>query len=120
MTKIPNLPRCHLCNQYGTAKSPPTIPGQSSYTGHFDTIPDNGAVDAYMTALAKLEKYFLPKKNIDFEIYQFRKATPNHGEAIDQFATRLRTLAATCEFPDVRIAFQSDSAAMPYEKTCSR
>jgi len=45
----------------------------------FYTIPDNGADDAYAKALAKLDEYFLPKKNIDFEIYQFRKTTQNHG-----------------------------------------
>ena len=45
----------------------------------FDTIPNNGADDDYTTALEKLDEYFLPKKNIDFEIFQFRKATQNRG-----------------------------------------
>ena len=73
----------------------------------FDTIPNNGEDDDYETALAKLDEYFLPKKNIDFEIFQFRKATQNRGETIDQFATRLRKLAANCEFRNVDTEIKS-------------
>ena len=40
----------------------------------FDTIPENGADDDYATALATLDAYFLPKKSVDFEIFQFRQA----------------------------------------------
>eukprot|EP00795_Rhopilema_esculentum_P007975 gene7975-13874_t len=73
----------------------------------FDTIPNNGEDDDYETALEKLDEYFLPKKNIDFEIFQFRKATQNRGETIDQFATRLRKLAANCEFRNVDTEIKS-------------
>ena len=67
----------------------------------FDTIPNNGADDDYKTALDKLDAYFLPKKNIDYEIFQFRQAIQQSGETVDQYATRLRKLAAHCEFEKV-------------------
>ena len=44
--------------------------------------------------MAKLNAYFMPKKNVDYEIFQFRQAVQKPGEAVDQFTTRLRQLAA--------------------------
>ena len=38
----------------------------------FETFQDTG--DDYTTAKAKLNEYFLPKKNVDFEIFQFSQA----------------------------------------------
>ena len=71
----------------------------------FETIPDTG--DDYPTAMTKLTEYFSPKKNIDFEIFQFRQATQQKGETVAQFATRLRKLAAHCEFPDLNKELKS-------------
>ena len=65
----------------------------------FDTLEETG--DDYKTAIEKLDKYFTPKKNVDYEIFQFRQAKQNNGETTDQFATRLRKLAAHCEFDDL-------------------
>ena len=31
-------------------------------------------VDDYKTAIEKLDEYFTPKKNVDYEIFQFRQA----------------------------------------------
>ena len=67
----------------------------------FDTIPNNGADDDYKTALEKLDAYFLPKKNVDYEIFKFRQAIQHNGETVDQYVTRLRKLAANCEFEKV-------------------
>ena len=36
----------------------------------FETLSDTG--DDYKTAQEKLDVYFLPKKNVDYEIFQFR------------------------------------------------
>ena len=66
----------------------------------FDTLPDTGD-DYAAAAMAKLDGYFTPKKNVDFEVFQFRKAMQHSGETTDQFATRLRKLASTCEFANV-------------------
>ena len=38
----------------------------------FKTIPDTG--DDFNTALTKLNDYFSPKRNVDYEIFQFRQA----------------------------------------------
>ena len=65
----------------------------------FETFADTG--DDYKTALEKLDAYFLPKKNVDYEIFQFRQAVQQPSKTIDQFVTRLRQLAAHCEFQDV-------------------
>ena len=65
----------------------------------FDTFTDTGT--DYATAMTKLDTYFNPKKNVDFETFKFRQATQQEGETVDQFVTRLRKLAATCEFTDL-------------------
>lgn len=65
----------------------------------FETLEGTGK--DYKTAKEKLDEYFSPKKNVDYEIFQFRKATQQPNETVDQFVTRLRKLAATCEFHDV-------------------
>ena len=65
----------------------------------FDTLSDTG--DNYKTALAKLDEYFLPIKNIDYETFQFCQATQKSDETVDQFVTRLRKLADHCEFTDL-------------------
>ena len=65
----------------------------------FETFQDTG--DDYTTAKAKLNEYFLPKKNVDFEIFQFRQAIQQAGETVEQYATRLRKLAVYCEFNDI-------------------
>ena len=65
----------------------------------FDTIPEMG--DNFATAMEKLDNYFTTKKNVTYEIFQFRKAVQQSGEMVDQFATRLRKLASTCEFTDL-------------------
>ncbi len=65
----------------------------------FDTLPDTG--DDYGTAQTKLDEYFSPKKNVDYEIFQFRQAAQAPGKIVEQFTTTLLKLAANCEFHDV-------------------
>ncbi len=73
------------------------------YSTH--ALPDTG--DDYRTAQTKLDEYFSPKKNVDYEIFQFRQAAQAPGEAVEQFTTRLRKLAANCEFHDVNKEIKS-------------
>ncbi|XP_006820182.1 uncharacterized protein LOC102807880 [Saccoglossus kowalevskii] len=56
--------------------------------------------NAYKKLIKALEDYFLPKKNTEFEIYQFRRATQYDTESIDQFVTRLRKLINNCGIED--------------------
>ena len=65
----------------------------------FKTLPETG--EDYTTTQAKLDKYFSPKKNVDYQVFQFHQAVQQPGEAMDQFVTRLQKLAATCKFGDV-------------------
>ncbi len=66
----------------------------------FDTFTDAGGVDDYDTAKTKLDDYFKPLKNVEYEIFTFREARQEPGETIDQYCTRLKTLANTCEYTD--------------------
>ncbi|CAB4045303.1 Hypothetical predicted protein [Paramuricea clavata] len=67
----------------------------------FDTLADIGEDDDYDFAIAALDTYFSPKKHVDFEIFKFREAKQQPHETIDQFSTRLRKLAATCDFENM-------------------
>ena len=75
-----------------------------------DTLSNVG--DDYVTAMTKLNDYFSPTKNVDYEIFQFRKAMQQPGETTDQFATRLKKLAATCEFTNVDKEVKSTTISM--------
>ena len=55
----------------------------------------------FKTAKEALTEYFDPKKNVEYEIYKFRQTKQNTGETMDTYHSRLRRLAARCEFTDV-------------------
>ena len=64
----------------------------------FETlIPED---DTYEKALKALDEQFSVKKNVPFERSVFHQARQKSGESIEQFVTRLRKLAATCEYGD--------------------
>ena len=65
----------------------------------FDTLPETG--DDFAKAKEKLNAYFDPKQNVEYEIYKFRQAKQNIGEKMDAFHARLRQLASTCEFANM-------------------
>ena len=48
-----------------------------------------------------MNDYFLPKKNVEFEVYNFRIAHQNVDESIDEYYARLKQLAVNCEFGDM-------------------
>jgi len=45
-----------------------------------------------------LEAYFIPKKNIVYERYEFNTCTQQAEENIDSYVSRLRKLSSTCKF----------------------
>lgn len=61
----------------------------------------------YTQAVEKLSLHFNPQKNIEYETYSFRQAHQKTGETLDQFHTRLRQLADTCEFQDTNREIKS-------------
>jgi cell fate (sporulation/competence/biofilm development) regulator YlbF (YheA/YmcA/DUF963 family) len=62
---------------------------------NFDTLSETGEDNDYKTVIEKLDECFSPKKNVDYEIIQFRQAKQNSDESTDQFATRLRKLGCS-------------------------
>ena len=73
----------------------------------FETLANTGDTNDYTTALTKLDAYFSPKKNLDFEIFKFRTTVQTAGQTLDQYATCLRKLAATCDFPEINHEIKS-------------
>ena len=67
----------------------------------FGTLPDTGNDADFDKAKEKLNSYFKPKVNVDFEVIKFRECEQKEEESIDDFCTRLRELAANCLFQDV-------------------
>ena len=71
----------------------------------YDTFTDakKGGDDeaGYKTLIKSLSDHFEPKKHLDFEIFKFRSARQEANESMDSYCTRLRLMAATCEFGDV-------------------
>ena len=72
----------------------------------FKRIPDTGTGADYDIAKAKLKAHFDPQKNKRYEVYRFRQATQESNETLDQFHTRLRTMAKTCEFTDIEFEIE--------------
>ncbi|TKS65153.1 Retrovirus-related Pol polyprotein from transposon 17.6 [Collichthys lucidus] len=79
----------------------------------YDTLAAEG--DKYADTKQKLSGYFSPKKNIQYQVYIFRKATQEPGENLDGYHTRLRMLAKNfdadkiSELPQTHIKLNSSS-----------
>ena len=67
----------------------------------FRQLQDTGTEADYDTAKTKLQEYFEPQHNRRYAVYRFRQAKQEAHETLDQFHTRLRSLAQTCNFHDV-------------------
>ena len=65
----------------------------------FETLPQNG--DDFETAKEKLTEYFDHKKNVEYEIYNFRQTKQNHSELMNAYHSCLRQLVFTCEFAKI-------------------
>ena len=48
--------------------------------------------------LSKLEEYFKPKRNVIYEHYIFHTTQQEPSETISEYVTKLRRLAASCDF----------------------
>ena len=72
----------------------------------FRQIPETGDASDYDTAKNKLKAHFEPQQNRRYAVYCFRQAKQEENETLDQYHTRLRTLAKTCAFPDVEFEIE--------------
>ena len=72
----------------------------------FRQLPATGEAKDYKKAIEKLTEYFEPQQNKLYEVYKFHQAAQQSKETIDQFHTRLRSLAQSCEFTTDEMDFQ--------------
>ena len=54
--------------------------------------------DIYARSLETLNELYAPKVQVEYERFNFREATQLHDENLDQFVTRLKKMASTCDF----------------------
>ena len=52
----------------------------------------------YDNALAKLDDYFTPRKDVPWERLQFRRTVPLRNETVSNYVIRLKQAAKYCEF----------------------
>lgn len=95
----------NLFEIFSSLPNPPPLPVENanndnaSDDGEEAAEPAAAAVeDEYESAKRKLTMYFVPKKNLNFEIFNFRQSKQQSNESIDQFYARLLKLAAHCDF----------------------
>jgi hypothetical protein len=62
------------------------------------TLPDGDGDDAYAKTVSALNKYFKPQTNSAFERSILRRTAQLPNETIEQYITRLRQCAETCDF----------------------
>jgi curved DNA-binding protein CbpA len=67
----------------------------------YDTLTiDDKADDPYKEIVTALTKYFDPKSNLQYNIYQFPQLKQQSDETLDAYHTRLKEQAAVCKFND--------------------
>ena len=64
----------------------------------FETLPDPGEEEDFKEAREALTQYFIPRKNVSFEVFRFCNMKQHDDETIDEFHTRLQMGAKYCEF----------------------
>ena len=67
----------------------------------YESICD--AREEYNAVKDKLNKYFKPMKNTDFQIYNFMKMHQEENEPVDDYVTRLRAASKFCEFDNAEL-----------------
>ena len=62
----------------------------------FDTRSDTG--DNYESVIKSLHRYFMPKKNLIYERYNFLSVRQKSAKYIDAYVTRLRLPTKSCDY----------------------
>uniref|UniRef100_A0A6P7HDN6 Uncharacterized protein LOC114347367 n=1 Tax=Diabrotica virgifera virgifera TaxID=50390 RepID=A0A6P7HDN6_DIAVI len=57
-----------------------------------------GNSDEYADILTKLDKYFIPQRNVIFERYKFNSRVQRPGEPVENFITSLHAMAEHCNY----------------------
>ena len=66
----------------------------------FFTLDEGTGENNYLKAKDVLDKYFKPQANVPYERLCFREMSQLPSETVEQFVTRLRQKAQSCEFGD--------------------
>lgn len=74
----------------------------------FDTLPDNGNANDCDKAIEALDTYFNPAVNVPYERHMFRRMSQEESETIDQFVTRLKQKALSCDYGESSDKFIRD------------
>ena len=78
------------------------MPVQDIY--HTLTVADPGEEsDVYKETVKALDGYFTPQVNVPFERHVFRNMEQKSNESVEQYITRLREKATTCEFDEAKV-----------------
>ena len=67
----------------------------------FEALDSTGGSGSYNNTKATLSAHFAPQKNVQFEIFNFRRAIQLPEESVSVFHARLLKLSKHCEFSDV-------------------
>ena len=84
-----------------TKKAALTVYGGESLRKFYNNLPDPSSGDVFVKAKTKLTKYFSPKKNIDYLIYQFREIVQGDSDPFLTFVNCPIEMAKHCEFRDM-------------------
>ena len=71
-------------------------------TFEFETDKDNEDIVTVRMLFQKFEQYCRPKKNLILKRHRFLTRNQEQSETIDQHVTELNTLAASCEWDDLK------------------
>ena len=97
------------CDWFGVTEAEKKVKALRIYGGErvrdlVDSLPEPEIEgDVFDKTMAKLNAFFLPKKNTDVLVARFRKMRQNDHETIMQYYARLRPEAAKCEFHDTEL-----------------
>ena len=92
-----------VCNGKRSQKCWPEEGAAAIYCGLdvqdiYFTLEEEGGLDNYQKATVTLNKYLKPQANVPYERLCFQETNQLHTETVEQFVSRLRQTAKTCEF----------------------
>ena len=68
----------------------------------------------------RFEQYFIPKRNVTYDIYIFNTRTQKDNENIDKYYTELKKLAKKCEFGELKDSLTKDRIIIGMKDTALR
>ena len=80
--------------------------GGAKFQEVYFTLVDEEEEKSFDACVRLLDKHFVPKANLPFDRHHFRQMSQLNSEKVDQFVSRLRQKATTCEFANVHEAIR--------------